>query len=372
MSSTAADRGDSKQPWAIATITSVTALAFISVALRIIARRIRKMPLGLDDYLIVGSMIQLFLVVVFCALMVHFGMGLHADTLPTNNVVLVAKFLLVAEILYAINLAITKISILTMYYRIFPVGHFKMLAYAIGGFCIAWVITIIFVFIFICVPVQKVWYVDLPGHCVNQVATWCSNAASTIATDIAILVLPMPRVWKLNMSKIQRIGLTIAFGLGFFVVFASVYRFTVLFGYNQTDSTYTLTNVVAWTIIEIAVGIISACLPTLRPLVKFVLERFGISTSGTSAEGQSRSAGSRLGFHETGYPSNGASNNARPFRKLDDTQLVPETGAGMANKVIVGSVSSEVSGELSSLDEDDIPLHQIRVKTEIGITKARD
>lgn len=102
-----------------------------------------------------------------------------------------------------------------MYYRIFPVGNFKIWAYGIGGFVIAWVITIVFVFIFICVPVQKLWYPQLPGHCSNQVATWCANAASTIATDIAILVLPMKRVWNLNMGKVQRIGLIIAFGLGF-------------------------------------------------------------------------------------------------------------------------------------------------------------
>lgn len=80
------------------------------------------------------------------------------------------QFLLIAEILYVINLALTKLSILLMYYRIFPSRSFKLWAYGIGSFVIAWVITIVFVFIFICVPVQKMWYTDLPGHCVNQVS----------------------------------------------------------------------------------------------------------------------------------------------------------------------------------------------------------
>lgn len=113
------------------------------------------------------------------------------------------------------NLAITKLSLLTMYYRIFPVGNFRMWAYTIGAFIIAWVVTIVFVFIFLCVPVKKMWYPDTPGHCVNQVATWCANAASTIASDLAILLLPIPRVLKLNISLIQKVSLGVAFGLGF-------------------------------------------------------------------------------------------------------------------------------------------------------------
>lgn len=166
-------------------------------------------------------------------------MGLHAATLETNDVVLIAKvgssrifhlikhvkittnayiqhqFLMVAEILYVINLVLTKLSLLAMYYRIFAIRSFKISAYIIGSFIIAWVITIIFVFIFICVPVKKQWYSEVPGHCVNQVGTWCANAASTICTDVAILALPIPHLWKLKTNLMQRISLIVIFGLGF-------------------------------------------------------------------------------------------------------------------------------------------------------------
>jgi hypothetical protein len=70
-------------------------------------------------------------------------------------------------------------------------------------------------FIFICVPVQKLWYPQLPGTCINQVGTWISNAASTIFTDLVILFMPIPEIWKLQLRKTEKIGLTLAFGLGF-------------------------------------------------------------------------------------------------------------------------------------------------------------
>lgn len=150
--------------------------------------------------------------------MVGEGMGLHADTIPVENVVMIAKLLVVAEILYVFNLVWTKISFLLMYYRIFHIPFFKKWAYIVGGFVIIWVITITFVFIFICVPVQKLWYPEIPGRCVNQVGTWIANAASTILTDLAILILPIGQVWRLQLGKREKIALTFAFGLGFLYV----------------------------------------------------------------------------------------------------------------------------------------------------------
>jgi hypothetical protein len=162
------------------------------------------------------------------------GMGLHADKVPMDDIVRMAKFLVVAEILYVFNLVWSKLSILLMYYRIFNFPYFKKMAYIIGTFVIAWyvelwcisppycsetdncrVITVTFMFIFICVPVEKLWYPDTPGYCNNQVATWVANAASTILTDIAILVLPIPQVWKLQLRRPEKVGVTFAFCLGF-------------------------------------------------------------------------------------------------------------------------------------------------------------
>lgn len=87
------------------------------------------------------------------------------------------------------------------------------------GIDVSRVITCTFLFIFICVPVQKLWYTDLPGHCIDQVGTWIANAASTILTDLAILVLPLPSVWKLQLRRAEKVAITLAFSLGFLYVF---------------------------------------------------------------------------------------------------------------------------------------------------------
>lgn len=71
-------------------------------------------------------------------------MGLHADVVPLPKIVLMAKLLVVAEVLYAFNLVWTKLSLLMMYYRIFRFPYFKKWAYIIGSFIIAWVICVTF------------------------------------------------------------------------------------------------------------------------------------------------------------------------------------------------------------------------------------
>lgn len=206
---------DNLQPWTIAVTVSVTGLAFLCVCLRLLARYERKQALWWDDYMIIFSMAWNLVVDVFIFLMVHAGMGLHVDKVGLEGAVLMAKFLLIAEILYVYNLVWTKISFLLMYYRIFHFPFFKRWAYAIGAFVIIWVITITFLFIFICVPVQKLWYPQLPGRCINQVGTWIANATSTILTDLVILVLPIPQIWKLQLKKFEKVALTFTFCLGF-------------------------------------------------------------------------------------------------------------------------------------------------------------
>ena len=155
------------------------------------------------------------LVVAFIFAMYSAGMGIHADKVPLDDIVLMAKFLVVAEILYVFNLVWTKLGILLMYYRIFRFPYFKKIAYVIGAFIIAWVITITFLFVFICVPVEKLWHPDLPGHCIDQVSTWIANATSTILSDVTILILPIPQVWKLHLQRLEKLGAILAFGLGF-------------------------------------------------------------------------------------------------------------------------------------------------------------
>ncbi|KAJ2905226.1 integral membrane protein [Zalerion maritima] len=338
------------QPWSIATVVSVTALAMVAVGMRILARREKRMELWWDDYMIIWSMIWNLVVVGFIFAMLKCGMGIHATEVETDDIVLMAKFLVVAEILYVFNLVWTKLSFLLFYYRIFRFHYFKIWAYIIGTFVILWVITITFIFIFICVPVQKLWYPDLPGHCINQVGTWIANAVSTIVTDLAILILPLPQVWQLNLGWKKKIAVTGAFLLGFFVIFASAYRFSVLFSYSSLDPTYTLAPTVGWTAIEMSAGIVSACLPTLLPALYFIARKVGLDRLISKTE-RSTARGESHAFETIG-------------QKGHERYLEATGGVGVG----VGPVKNVSSSELS---DSELPLRNIRIQKDFKMSGNR-
>ncbi|KAH6857044.1 hypothetical protein B0I37DRAFT_89178 [Chaetomium sp. MPI-CAGE-AT-0009] len=367
---------DNIQPWTVEVVASVTVLAVVSVALRLLSRHLKGQKLWWDDYMIIFSLLWNFAVVGFIFAMHSAGMGIHADHVSMDSIVLMAKFLVVAEILYIFNLVWTKLAILLMYYRIFRFPYFKKMAYGIGGFVVAWCITCTFLFIFICVPVEKLWYPDLPGHCIDQVGTWIANAASTILTDVIILLLPIPQVWKLQLRKPEKIGVTIAFCLGFFVVFASAYRFSVLFSYTNSDPSYSLAPTVGWTAIEMSAGIVSACLPTIGPVMTLFASKLGIKRTLLTSRGGGTTGASSGNFHKSTTTSTdvelqkSTKNDNGTFYRLPDDQasgemtrgvdaeLRPEHGYGYT----VTSRSVDPKADGGSLSGDEIPLHGIRVQ----------
>ncbi|KAK5992099.1 Wortmanamides biosynthesis cluster C-like protein [Cladobotryum mycophilum] len=384
---------DNLQPWILAVNISMTILATITVVLRLASRRIRKQQLWWDDWMIIFSQIWLYITLALSFALYVGGVGIHADLLPPENPVFVAKWLVVCETMYVWNLVWTKLSVLLMYFRIFDFPLFRKMTYYIAGLVIAWVICITFLFIFICVPVQKLWYPSLPGHCISQVGTWIANAIATIFTDLAILLMPIPQIWRLQLRTTEKMGLTVAFSLGFFVVFASAYRTSVLFTYNHTDPTYTLAPTLGWTGIELAAGIISACLPTLLPVLRLFARRIGIKRNFLSP----RNRGTTGASPSSGKQSNGSSRPSNPiltvggqstrrpsenhFYRLDeDTESDGSIPTDMELGAVqpmdpLGSLRPDTKGFKHTVRSyttqtgpngasNEIPLHGIRVQTE--------
>ena len=150
----------------------------------------------------------------FLFLMWSCGLGLHVDVVDPKTSIAMMKWLVVAEILYAWSLVWTKLSVLMLYYRVFRVKSFKLAASVVGAIVMAWGVCVTFLFIFTCIPIQKLWNPTVPGQCINQMGTWIANAASTILTDLLILLLPAPNIWKLQLKRPVKIGVCLSFGLG--------------------------------------------------------------------------------------------------------------------------------------------------------------
>lgn len=155
----------------------------------------------------------------------------------------------------------------------------------------------------------------------------------------------------------------------------------MLFTYTATDPSYTLAPTVGWTEIEMAAGIISANLPTMLPALNVVLRRLGIrgdSRNGSnffrSTKGD-KSSGSRADIlSET----TGGKNVRESFHRLADESDSEYARAGAATptesklrpdaKGYQYTIKTTSRGDEDSSDE--IPLHAIRVETDLKFERS--
>ncbi|KAJ4421066.1 hypothetical protein N0V82_003970 [Gnomoniopsis sp. IMI 355080] len=277
----------SLQPWLIAVVASLAALSAVFVGLRLTSRRLMQQKLWWDDWFIMISMACNLVSVGIIFAMYSQGLGLPSSAVPPTQIVNMTKISLAAKIVFAWNLCLTKISILLMYYRIFDLSRSgKVYLVAIGSFVVLWSVISTFLFVLTCIPLQKLWQPKLTGSCLSLVVRWYANAVSTVLADLMIIFLPITQVFRMTLSRMEKIAVTLVFAQGFFVIFASAYRYVLLFSsYSAANTTYTTTATIAWTEIEIAAGIVAACLPVLSPLLprttKQTIFFSGSSWSGT-------------------------------------------------------------------------------------------
>jgi hypothetical protein len=128
---------------------------------------------------------------------------------------------------------------------------------------------------FFCTPVRAFWNRSIPdAYCLPEAVIWPLNAGIQISTDVWLVILPMPVLFRLRLPRRQKCALIFVFALGVFVCATSIVRLVMLI--NLIDSpnlTKENTSAATWSFIEANVAIICACLPPLRPLIAHVFPR---------------------------------------------------------------------------------------------------
>ena len=73
----------------------------------------------------------------------------------------------------------------------------------------------ILITIFQCNPVSGFWNRTKPATCrVDTTDFFLGNAIPNVLTDVALMALPVPYIWRLNRSRSQKIALLGVFLLG--------------------------------------------------------------------------------------------------------------------------------------------------------------
>jgi len=256
------------------------ALQFIFVGLRIWARRIRRNPLAIDDYLVISASALFIICVVIPILVGCFGghMGDHGRVENGHIVPPTYLYTVHGWVLKTFNtwpLTFAKLGILFFYRRIFQGSKFFATTWVVICLTTIWGIAFFFACLFECTPVLLSFRVpsnDPRLTCVDSVQLFYAVSISDFLIDCIILSIPLPFVWKLQMPLRHKIAVSGIFLTCILTIAASITRM-VVFVYadkklaaGDMDVSWYAAPTEYWVLIEASLSIISASLPTLRPI----------------------------------------------------------------------------------------------------------
>ena len=132
-----------------------------------------------------------------------------------EKLIIWGKHLLAIEYVYLIGVNVPKLAILALYRRLFPNKRLRIIVYILAVILIGLIISTVIVASVACRPYAANWDHKLPGAvCIDKEAFFIYSSLPNIITDVVMLALPMPVVWKLHTSARMKVGLTATFIVG--------------------------------------------------------------------------------------------------------------------------------------------------------------
>ncbi|KAL8885343.1 MAG: hypothetical protein Q9205_001018, partial [Flavoplaca limonia] len=260
------------------------AISSIFVLLRLYTKLYIIRKYGWEDYTIFIAWLAF---IAYCAVgwvAVGYGSGKHQWDVRLTDFFTWLKLSNALQIFYNPLIFITKLSILLQYLVIFVPNSTGKTYWAIHFvICVnlLFYLAVMLVQIFQCQPREKIWHPLLPGRCVDLAAVLISGAVINVISDLSILVLPVAKIWQLQMRT---------------ACIASIMRMVNNVQYAQTqDYTFRLTAVALWTLGEIASGMVCSCLPVVPAFFRHYMPK--LTSSFKSSLGKVK--GSRSGGQES-------------------------------------------------------------------------
>ncbi|KAH6666341.1 hypothetical protein B0J14DRAFT_604668 [Halenospora varia] len=325
-------------------------LATLCVGMRFRARHIQKTQLMFDDWLCLVALILTWafqgvnLAAVFAG-----GAGLPIATvmaIDPSAFTTYLKIILVNFSLWVVAVSVVQLSILFFYIRLFGVNDiFRWACYIFVFMITAFGIAGFFSEVFSCTPVSHSWDPLGPGTCV-EAKPYCSSIGIIhVIFDFGIVILPMPLIWKLQLAFRSKVILSFLLCLGLVASIISLLKIVCLFdltGIPQADITDYLWLTILLQTIELPIGIICCCVPSLKPVMVEIAPAFTSMTSRLlSYAGRSRGTSKRSYGSGTGSLHKSDNDSSAGFARLNDN-------------ISVGGVGS--LGNKSSAQADDIEL----------------
>lgn len=132
-----------------------------------------------------------------------------------------AQYSNVIQVLYGPAIFVVKLSLLLQYLRIFVPNRKSNMAMFIAIHAVLWIDVTFYVVdtgleIFSCTPRELIWnkLPPLHGTCIDVMKIMISTGYINVASDFAILLLPIVSTMRLQMPMRRKVGVCAVFAAG--------------------------------------------------------------------------------------------------------------------------------------------------------------
>ncbi|KAK1138659.1 hypothetical protein N8T08_002125 [Aspergillus melleus] len=292
---------DDRRPQALVVSIVFFVIASIFVALRFVSRLCIVRKVGLHDYLMLLAWILDFGFSFSLFYATSKGLGLHDPDIDATARPSLNRANYAFTVLYNPALMAVKTSILVFYLTLTQGEKvFRWANYVTLAVVNAAGLALTLVNVFQCRPVGAAFAYPKPpdATCSDILTLYLSSSPVNIITDLAILFLPNPILTQMRLPRKQKIILVITFSFGFFVAVVDVIRIAYLQNAATSrqvalkelhlqdspgdDFNWFASLSFMWSVVEVNVSVICACVPSLKPLVARILPKLIRDSDGSS------------------------------------------------------------------------------------------
>ncbi|KAI1762136.1 hypothetical protein GGR53DRAFT_532907 [Hypoxylon sp. FL1150] len=353
-----------RNSWATKVSVYVTLpLIFIFILLRIYARVRVTRKFDLDDWMFVAGCIFSFS---YCGIIISWMYqdvyGRHYWDIPaTLLTVEFMKMTLAVEILYLVAAIFIKLSLLTLYYRVFrPSKYTTILAWVGAALVVLPYLAFIIVYLVITIPrpgeggwIGRETLARSGRH--NRDTSLSQGIIGTI-TDFYILTIPLAMIYSLHLKTSKKIGIGSIFVMG-----SAACAFSIMGIYFRKQSADAVPRDSIWygsytnalAVAELNIGLVCSCIPVIFVLFKWPADRLKAAWGSVKSYVSSHTKSSRMATSKDTLV----------------TSEAPGLSGGSQGTPGLGTKSSEYY-ELQSIDYDYHAYVQGGVKKEDRVKKS--
>jgi hypothetical protein len=203
------------------------------------------------------------------------GAGKHQWNVSIADLSRILRYVNLVQVLYNPAMFFAKFCLLLQVQRIFCIAQRNFTFWAIQILIIANALiytSVLFAFVFACSPREAIWNPNIKGKCMSSGPAMVATSGINLASDIAILVLPIIGVSKLQMPLSRKLGVSAVFAVGLLAIAACIARLVYTIHLIQThDITYWVAATGLWTLAEFCTVILCACFPTFPRLFQWAV-----------------------------------------------------------------------------------------------------